>query len=339
MKVTQMPDRSPVPRLPFVRSPLISGALLVILFLSALRAMTHHGNSSTLAHTTTTLVDGVLLFSLAAGTGSMAIIQLAKQIFGVRSYYQERSVRQWLVGRGGAAGGPAYDDLVRALGYGKRAKGSQGTEGEFGRSEARALFNLPVDQLAAQVSLAADLALSEPGDYPNRLAVLTVGRDGATDKASTGTGDKADPHGGDPALGGEQASGGAGDQADPHRGDPASGGKQATNPPVHSEPPEVITGPPVPNEPSRIVTDADVRLSYQVRGGVDGLQLYVGQGWRRTVRLSAVLISGLLGAIWVWFVDISASLSIAYVLSSLILGGFIAWVLRDLVAIVERLRS
>lgn len=275
----------------YVRQWRLIASLAVVLALFAIVALgllqgiskAQKGDTSNLPPHTTALVGGVLLFSLAAGAGSMAIIQLAKQVLGVRAFYQEYKVRQWLGGRGDDTGQPAYDDLIRALGYGKDA------DGQMGRSEERALFNLPVDRLAAQVSLAADLALSYPGDYPSLLGALTGERRGTEGKP------------------------GAGESGKPHPSNPPSKGAR--------------------------VTDADVRLSYQVRGGVDRLQLYVGQGWRRTVRLSAVLISGVLGVIWVQFLTIYPSLSAAYVLSALILGGFISWVLRDLVAIIERLRS
>jgi hypothetical protein len=253
---------------------------ILVLAIIAVSSPPQHFDKSTPAPTATALLGSFLLFSLAAGAGSMAIIQLAKNIFGVRAFYQEYRVKRWLKGRSEASWETAYKDLIRALGY------SKVPEGKLARSEEHALFNLPVEQLAAQISLAADLAISYPTEYNDLLGALT----GESGKPKT-----------DPSI-------------KPTNPTDASGG-------------------------TRVPTDLDIRQSYQVRSGVDGLQLYVGQGWRRTVRLGAVLISGVLGVIWVRFLNIYPNLSLAYILSGLILGGFISWFLRDLVAIVERLRS
>jgi hypothetical protein len=261
------------------------GALTAILVLAILQVNSpaQHIDKSTPAPTATALLGSFLLFSLAAGAGSMAIIQLAKNILGVRAFYQEYKVKRWLAGRGQRSWDTAYQDLIRALGY------SKGPEGQLAKSEEHALFNLPVEQLAAQISLAADLAVSYPTEYNGLLEALT--------------------------------------------GEPVKLRKEpdikASNPP----------GGTRASAPVAVPTNLDIRRSYQVRSGVDGLQLYVGQGWRRTVRLGAVLISGVLGVIWVRFLNIYPTLSVAYILSGLILGGFISWFLRDLVAIVERVRS
>ena len=279
-------------------------ALLIILVIAwfQVRTPARHGDGSTPAPTATALLGGVLLFSLAAGAGSMAVIQLAKQILGVRGLYQEYKVRRWLAGRSDGkensdgAGNSAYRDLSRGLGYGK------GQEGTLGRSEERALFNLPIEQLAAQVSLAADMAISYPGEYPALLEALAGQHDATASAPGAGTGLRTAPSSATPGPSGKSA---------PNAADRAVA--------------------------VSAVSERDIRLSYQVRSGVDALQL--GQGWRRTVRLGAVLISGLLGVIWVGFLDIHPGLRIAYILSALILGGFISWFLRDLVAIVERLRS
>ncbi len=281
----------------------VAYALVIILVIAwfQVRTPAQHGDRSTPAPTATALLGGVLLFSLAAGAGSMAVIQLAKQILGVRGLYQEYKVRRWLAGRtdgkgnSHGAGKSAYRDLSRGLGYGR------GQEGTLGRSEERALFNLPIEQLAAQVSLAADMAISYPREYPALLEALAGQHDAPASAPSIATDERTAPSSGTPGPPGKSA----------------------------------------PNADGRAVAvnERDIRLSYQVRSGVDALQLYVGQGWRRTVRLGAVLISGLLGVIWVGFLDIHPGLRIGYILSALILGGFISWFLRDLVAIVERLRS
>jgi hypothetical protein len=279
-------------------------AIILALAILQVQAPSQGIDKSTPAPSATTLLGSFLLFSLAAGAGSMAIIQLAKNILGVRAFYQEYKVKRWLAGRRGPIAKPAYDDLIRALGYCKTPENDKSPEAKLGQSEERALFNLPVEQLAAQISLAADLAVSYPSEYKNLLEALT----GQPVEAATATGIEA-----------TNPPGSAGGNL-PHSG--------------KSEPSASPSASTV-----NVPTDTEIRRSYQVRSGMDGLQLYVGQGWRRTVRLNAVLISGLLGVVWVRFLNIYPSLSVAYILSGLILGGFISWFLRDLVAIVERLRS
>jgi hypothetical protein len=172
--------------------------------------------------------------------------------------------------------------------------------------EELALFNLPIAQLAAQVSIAADLALSYPQDYKAFLASLAGNYEAFTNG----------PRAGPPSLQPSPASSVPGPRQRLYRS--GARGRAA---------------------PANEVSERDIYRGHLVRGGVDALQLYVGQGWRRFVRISAVLISGILGLVWVSFLDIRPGLRIAYVLSALVLGGLISWFLRDLVAIVERLRG
>ncbi|HET9893467.1 MAG TPA: hypothetical protein VFQ44_00785 [Streptosporangiaceae bacterium] len=91
---------------------------------------------------------------LASGFASMATIQVAKSLLGLRGLYQERQLWRWFDG-----GGVGFSELRAALSLSDKSE--------------KSIFDLPIEQLAAQVSAAADFALAEPGRYPDFLRLLT----------------------------------------------------------------------------------------------------------------------------------------------------------------------
>lgn len=97
----------------------------------------------------------VFVVLVAAGFASMAVIQVAKSLLGLRGLYQQRQLWIWFGGRRGPA---AYFELLEALNL-------------LGHSPW-GIFDLPIEQLSAQISAAADFALTEPGRYQRFLASL-----------------------------------------------------------------------------------------------------------------------------------------------------------------------
>jgi hypothetical protein len=97
----------------------------------------------------------LLWFAGLCGLSTFALIEILKRLVGVRGMYQRRGVERWLT----------------------RANDSQRADTEFyealGRPNRRALFNLPTEHLAAQISAAADLALTAPKRYPTLFEMLT----------------------------------------------------------------------------------------------------------------------------------------------------------------------
>jgi hypothetical protein len=80
-------------------------------------------------------------------------------------------------------------------------------------------------------------------------------------------------------------------------------------------------------------------LARSVRSGLDVLQASIGRQWSRAVRTWAVALSGALGVVLVMFIRISPLQRVLFVLAALLLGSFFAWLVRDLTAVVERVRQ
>ena len=83
-------------------------------------------------------------------------------------------------------------------------------------------------------------------------------------------------------------------------------------------------------------------LSNTIQRRLDGFQVHAGNLWRSDLRLFAVLVSGGLAALGVmvfsdWQKEFACT-TLAFVLVVGLLGGLLASIARDLVAVVERLR-
>lgn len=118
-------------------------------------------------------VGDVLWFSLLCGVAASATIEVFKRIFQIRGWFQDRATRAWLLERSGKDEG--YAQLLDAMGLSKKEQAR--------RDAVLRVFNLPTEQLAAQVSAAADVALSDRERYEQLIAGLTGDRAGADDLA------------------------------------------------------------------------------------------------------------------------------------------------------------
>jgi hypothetical protein len=235
----------------------------------------------------------VLWFCFVSGLAGMAIIQTAKHLFGLRGRYQQRQVSRWLVGREGGAALPATDatsdprltfEKGRAWGELQEAMGVR-----QGGRDVLELFDLPIEQLAAQISAASDVALRDPSRH-RALLVALVSRERAADITTLEDKDQDAAH--EPTN--QQL-----DELDKIRG----------------------------------------IVAQQLQAGIDTLQVSVGQRWRRYVRTAALLMSTAFAAVAVQQTTIARGATGAFILAALLLGGFFSWLLRDAVAVVERLRS
>jgi hypothetical protein len=100
----------------------------------------------------------LLWFALACGLLSFATIECIKRLTYLRAAYHERETRRWLQSR--------FDQIASNSDDGespfKQLLAAMGIE----RGDEKRIFNLPSEQLSAQVSAAADLALTAPrSDY------------------------------------------------------------------------------------------------------------------------------------------------------------------------------
>jgi hypothetical protein len=114
-----------------------------------------------------TVLTSLLWFSVFCGLASMATVEVAKRLTGLRGLYQERQVRLWLTER--ATGGDPTalsEQLDSVLGLTRAAAGYP--------AKRRALYNLPVGQLVAQIGIAAERVLSNPAS-DRRLVSALIG--------------------------------------------------------------------------------------------------------------------------------------------------------------------
>jgi hypothetical protein len=296
----------------------------------------------------------VIGFSAAVGLASAAILQVGKQIFGIRSYWQRRQVASWVKDRCGVeelwrswliahadlpfsdevkpwstpqerAKWHASDEYVRTFAANQAAAAWEQLEtallGAYARRDLRVVFDLPTEQLSALLSAAADHALTNPRENAEALLAFSgpAGlsdidlvapprgiRDLRIDRSISedhGSADAPKTQGDLKIQSGDRSKGGD------SRGDAAL-----------------------------IANEALGRLARSVRSGLDVLQASLGQEWSRAVRTWAVSLSGLLGVVLVLFINISLLQRVLFAFTALLLGGFFAWLARDLTAVVERVR-
>jgi hypothetical protein len=106
----------------------------------------------------------VLAVAALSGALSCAILEAAKRLFRVRGIYQQRQVTKWLGGGDQTKGHSAARDMLSAAGYGHAA--SNDMSDYRLRADTLQLFDLPIEQLAAQFGSAAEEALSQRDKYP-----------------------------------------------------------------------------------------------------------------------------------------------------------------------------
>ena len=268
------------------------------------------------------LTAALLAVAALTGTASMAIVQVAKNLFNLRGLYQERQIRQWLADRGSDHDYRSFSQLLEGLGL--KAASQVPNKGEAqptpdtgttspqttkwrwpsdaDRAEVRRFFGLPIEQLTPQIGAVAELASAEG----NRLALLKslAGKSGwpkIDQFAARTSGPSPTPAAGQPAA--------------------QTGGQ-----------PVAQTG----QEDEEV--ELRLELAHLIRGGLDQLQVSIGERWRHYARATAAWLSGALALIMSYVVHLSPGVRTVSVLSALILGGFFSWLARDLVAVVERIR-
>jgi hypothetical protein len=79
-------------------------------------------------------------------------------------------------------------------------------------------------------------------------------------------------------------------------------------------------------------------LRQRVRVGLDQLQIRLTSGWRRGVHTATVVVSLLAGLVIAAGMGVSGSEMLRLTTIGAVLGGPIAWVLRDVAAAIEKLR-
>lgn len=85
--------------------------------------------------------------------------------------------------------------------------------------------------------------------------------------------------------------------------------------------------------------DLETALRSALDAGLDNVQLSVGSGWKRLVRLSAALVSAVAALIISILNGETYEIVLIAFLGAFVIGGFFSWLSRDLVAVVERWRQ
>ncbi|MSP48376.1 MAG: hypothetical protein EXQ95_03505 [Alphaproteobacteria bacterium] len=106
-----------------------------------------------------------LFLLAAAGTISMAVIQIVKELIPVRRSYQRNWLTKWLAARVGVVAPP---------GAALAAVRSELIELATGGDD-RAFFELPAEQVVAQMNAAAQIAMDYPRRHTALLSVLSAG--------------------------------------------------------------------------------------------------------------------------------------------------------------------
>jgi hypothetical protein len=81
---------------------------------------------------------------------------------------------------------------------------------------------------------------------------------------------------------------------------------------------------------------ASLRPQIEIR--LDALQVDIGSRWRRVVRLAACIVATGITISVLLFSSVSIAIAIAVVVTTFFVGGFFAWLARDVVAGIERWR-
>lgn len=323
----------------------------------------------------------VLGYAALSGVASMALLQIGKNLFLLRSRYQTRQVANWLRDRVvDVLSSNSSDDahvarvlrelearwahlefaqakesswliprVIRALDVlgwrdARRAESAR-LYAEFGLSPAdgRELFDLPLEQLCAQVGALADRAVRRPDGH----AYLLVGL--------AGTQSLMDVSHLSPRLAVRERLQEAADNlrqrivelrlelvAIRTDSEPRSE-RDSTAEDVGREMEEIEAElDAIVDGLSRADQAVDALLANivdAIQKGIDSMQVSVGQRWRRYVRMYAMVLSGLVAMLIAVQIEVPGETKSAFVVTALCTGGFFAWFTRDLVAVVERLRQ
>lgn len=299
---------------------------------------------------------------------SCSVLEAAKRLLRLRGFYQQRQVRLWFADRlnwskfaGYTRGKKALQELLLASGV-LREDSLAVQRQEFKKSNHRTfrtlvgglpLFDLPIEQLAAQVSKAVEAALRNHSRYPaifkamigvdvyDELERLEGSRRAAEREAAKqdAANQKAGGQGEETSLDAREEGSAVVDQgppwltaderpfAIPDRESPFTSQQQAREAEWLRQQKELL------------LEEAESRG----RASVDLLQISIGNRWRVFVSGFALGLSGLFGL----FLNHGLLLDqrsnsgagpIVVAFISIFAGGFLAWFIRDVSAGIERWR-
>lgn len=74
----------------------------------------------------------------------------------------------------------------------------------------------------------------------------------------------------------------------------------------------------------------------QVNASIDNVQTVLAAGWTRQVQAWSCVVSGGIGLVFLLILEAGAAAKFTSLLGTLVIGGYFAWLARDLTALVER---
>ena len=258
-------------------------------------------------------------FTVADGALTMVLVQLCRLLVPIRGHFHRSVLHKWFglaVQVEGYSSGPvhAWADVMERVGLTSQQLSAADAVSQFEKysleRSARDLwlnpsvppmYDLPLEQLCAQVNSAAEAALEKPDESPQFLLCL-VGIEGA------------------PQLLELLPKGPSG---------PPTSDSQAAVPPADS-----------PSRDSLAAAQARGVLVRLIQRRIDAFHIAAGAAWRRKLRTAVVAVGVVLGLLLA-LSGMSSAWSVSQVVYGLYgiiggaLGGFVAMVFRDLTAIVE----
>lgn len=314
--------------LPATRSWNLIGLTVVVLVVTAVVAAAVFGRSGLKQTASGGHWGGVLAFALLCSLISFAVLEMGKRLLPVRQFVQERYVLQWWAAQAEAAVVPAeesWTELMEALDI---------------RSSVRSAFGLPIQLLAAQVSNAADQALTEPARHPLLYFAFTRSAEDARVFRNEFAQQGGRPVSLAPAAGESgQAEVGGSRQAS---GDQellaamAAEWEESRLPGASADGRRLLRTPGRAGADGSRDEDQAFQAGQRARGAIDSLQLAVGERWRRSVQAASVLAAALAGLL----IQLArpSDTRWLYVVAAALIGGPLAWTIRDLAAAIERWR-
>ena len=327
----------------------VAGAALVTIVVSAILGRRAFERTASPGHW-----EELLAFVLLCSLVSFALIETGKRLLPIRERVQYRFLWRWWNDRAtsvGASGSTSWKQLMESMDL--RVGFYEGTAEKRSRPVTRLLdnpvFGLPVQLLSAQISNAVDSILAEPGRELELYYTITWSASDARQlrEALFRLPNPEDFSG----EGAEVYRQYFGDLAEDARQYLKSSGlpiemlthtlqasrrrlDAQTDEPVFDqflEPLSTLLEPPdTPEDPRSF------RAAQRARTTLDSLQVAVGEHWRRSVQATAVLIAGIAGLL-IQLTQPSYNRWL-FVLAAALIGGPIAWTIRDVTALIERWR-
>jgi hypothetical protein len=297
---------------------------------------------------------GLLAFAFLCGLIGFAAVEMVKRLVPVRGWLQQRYLLQWWHARARWLMVPAdrsWAELMAAMGleiepgesWRTEPVAAKGGKSESGESEPREhepreslrtgapVFGLSIQLLAAQISGAVDVALTEPERYPQLYYLLTRSPSQALQLQSAIT--RLRDAGSLPDVIADYLRGEVPPSAlsgvlrpaqDPGRRD----AKQVTD-----SLGEIIDVLALPSSPENA---RYFRASQRARSALDSLQISVGGRWRRSIQAASVMVAT--AAALLIELSRAAQNRWLFIISAALIGGPLAWTIRDATAVLERWR-